>query len=116
MSWDDREPEDAFVLQAGLISERLTRIALDMNVALSHTDGFARSRLEHAITGIDLTIREVRLLAASRLRLGERGAGRRQGRGDTAPRTTRATSVPPVGDSPGPGLSGPGAAEGSAPR
>jgi hypothetical protein len=79
MSWDDHEPEDAFVLQAGLIGERLSRIALDVNVALSHTDGLARARLERAVTGIDETIREVRLLAACRLRLGEGGADRRQG-------------------------------------
>lgn len=79
MSWDDHEPVDAFVVQAGMISERLSRVALDMNVALSDTDGPARTRLERAITGLDQTIRDVRLLAASQLRLGEGGAGRRQG-------------------------------------
>lgn len=79
MSWDDHEPVDAFVVQAGMISERLSRVALDMNVALSNTDGPVRTRLERAITGLDQTIREVRLLAASQLRLGEGGAGRRQG-------------------------------------
>ena len=79
MSWDDHQPVDVFVVQAGMISERLSRVALDMNIALSDTDGPARTRLERAITGLDQTIREVRLLAASQLRLGEGGAGRRQG-------------------------------------
>ncbi|MFC4854761.1 hypothetical protein [Actinophytocola glycyrrhizae] len=72
MSWDDHEPADAFGIQAGMIGGRLSRVALDMNVALSDTDGPARARLERAI-------REVGLLAASQLRLGEGGAGRRQG-------------------------------------
>jgi len=79
MSWDDHDSVDAFVLQAGVITERLSRIALDMNVALSDTNGHARTRIERAITGLDQTIRDVRLLAASQLRLGEGGAGRRQG-------------------------------------
>jgi len=79
MTWDDHEPVDVFVVQAEVISERLSRVALDMNIALSDTDGHVRSRLERAIGGLDQTIREVRLLAASRLRLGEGGAGRRQG-------------------------------------
>jgi hypothetical protein len=79
MSWDDHEPADVFAVQAGMISERLSRVALDMNVALSDTDGPARTRLERAITGLDQTIRDVRLLAASQRRLGEGGAGRRQG-------------------------------------
>lgn len=79
MSWDDHESADVFVVQAGMISEQLSRVALDMNVALSNTDGAARTRLERAITGLDQTIRDVRLLAASQLRLGEGGAGRRQG-------------------------------------
>jgi hypothetical protein len=79
MTSHDQEPEDAYVLQAGLISERLSRVALDMNVALMHTEGLAKVRLERAITGIDTTIKEMRLLAASQLRLGEGGAGRRPG-------------------------------------
>jgi hypothetical protein len=79
MSWDDHESADVFVVQAGMISEQLSRVALDMNVALSNTDRAARTRLERAITGLDQTIRDVRLLAASQLRLGEGGAGRRQG-------------------------------------
>ena len=79
MTWDDHVPADVFVIQADLISERLSRVALDMTVALSDTDGPARTRLEQAITGLDQTIRDVRLLAASQLRLGEGGAGRRQG-------------------------------------
>lgn len=79
MSWDDHESVDAFAIRADLISERLSRVALDMTVALSDTDGVARTRLELAITGLDQTIREVRLLAASQLRLGEGGTGRRQG-------------------------------------
>lgn len=79
MSWDDHETPDAFVIQAGLIGERLSRVALDMNLALSDTDGLVRSRLERAIRGLDQSIREVRLLAASQLRLGEGGTGRRQG-------------------------------------
>lgn len=62
-----------------MISERLSRVALDMTVALSDVRGDARTRLEHAIKGLDQTIRDVRLLAASQLRLGEGGAGRRQG-------------------------------------
>ncbi|MGB3439896.1 MAG: hypothetical protein WBA97_14205 [Actinophytocola sp.] len=71
MSWDDEEPVDAFVVQAGLISDRLFRAALDMTVALSDTDGAARARLEQAIGGLDQTIRDVHLLAASQLRLGD---------------------------------------------
>ena len=64
MTWHDQEPEDAYVLQA---------------VALTHTECLAEVRLERAITGIDTTIKETRLLAASQLRLGEGGAGRRPG-------------------------------------
>lgn len=79
MSWDDHQPVDVFVVQASMINERLSRVALDMTVALSDTEGPARTRLEQAITGLDQTIRDVRLLAASQLRLGEGGAGRRQG-------------------------------------
>jgi hypothetical protein len=79
MSWDDHQPVDVFVVQASMINERLSRVALDMTVALSDTDGPARTRLEQAITSLDQTIRDVRLLAASQLRLGEGGAGRRQG-------------------------------------
>ena len=79
MSWDDHESADAFAIRADLISERLSRVALDMTVALSDTDGVARTRLELAIAGLDQTIREVRLLAASQLRLGEGGTGLRQG-------------------------------------
>jgi hypothetical protein len=79
MSWDDHQPVDVFVVQASMINERLSRVALDMTVALSDTEGPARTRLERAITGLDQTIRDVRLLAASQLRLGEGGAGRRQG-------------------------------------
>jgi hypothetical protein len=79
MTWEIQEPEDALVLQAELISERLSRIALDMNVALMHSEGLARVRLERAIAGIDATINDVRLLAASQLRLGEGGADRRPG-------------------------------------
>lgn len=79
MGWDDHEPGDVLVVQAGLISERLSRAALDMNVALSDTDGPARARLERAITGLDHAIRDIRLLAAGQLRLGAGGAGRRQG-------------------------------------
>lgn len=79
MGWDDHEAGDVLVVQAGLISERLSRAALDMNVALSDTDGPARVRLEQAITGLDKAIRDIRLLAAGQLRLGAGGAGRRQG-------------------------------------
>jgi hypothetical protein len=79
MSWDDHDPADVFVIQADLISERLSRVALDVNVALGDAEEPARTRLEQAITGLDQTIRDVRLLAASQLRLGEGGAGRRQG-------------------------------------
>jgi hypothetical protein len=64
MTWHDQEPEDAYVLKA---------------VALTHTEGLAEVRLERAITGIDTTINVTRLLAASQLRLGEGGAGRRRG-------------------------------------
>lgn len=79
MKWDDHESEDVFVLQAGLLSEQLARIALDMNVALGYTDGVAHIRLERAIRGVDDTIREIRLLAASHQHLGEVGADRRSG-------------------------------------
>ncbi|GAB1511870.1 hypothetical protein [Actinophytocola sp. KF-1] len=79
MGWDDHEAGDVLVVQAGLISERLARAALDMNVALSDTDGHARARLEQAITGLDQAIRDIRLLAAGQLRLGAGGAGRRPG-------------------------------------
>lgn len=79
MNWDDHDPVDAFILQAGMLAERLSRIALDVNVALCDSDGVTRTRLERAVTGLDQTIRDVRLLAASQLRLGEGGAGRRQG-------------------------------------
>lgn len=78
MSCDVPEREDVFVLSAELICQRLTRVALDMNVALGHTDGLARTRLEQAIGGIDRTIREVRLLAA-RPGVGRWGSDRRPG-------------------------------------
>ena len=79
MGWDDHEAGDVLVVQAAMISERLARAALDMNVALSDTDGPTRLRLERAITGVDQAIRDIRLLAAGQLRLGAGGAGRRQG-------------------------------------
>jgi hypothetical protein len=79
MSWDDHGPADAITVQAGMITERLSKVALELNVALGDTNGPARPRLEQAIRGLDQTIREVRLMAASRMRLGEGGAGRRQG-------------------------------------
>ena len=76
MSWDDQDP---FALQAGTITERLSRIALDVTVALGDARGATRDRLERAVTDLDTTIRDMRPPAASRLRLGEGGAGRRQG-------------------------------------
>jgi hypothetical protein len=79
MGWDDHDASDVLVVQAGLISERLSRAALDVNVALSDTDGAARARLERAISGLDQALRDIRLLAAGQLRLGAGGAGRRPG-------------------------------------
>ncbi|MFI7674870.1 hypothetical protein [Actinophytocola sp. NPDC049390] len=79
MGWDDHEAGDVLVVQAGLISERLSRVALDVNVALSDTDGLVRARLEQAITRLDQAIRDIRLLAAGQQRLGAGGAGRRRG-------------------------------------
>lgn len=79
MSWDDHDAGDALVVQAALIGEQLSRAALDVNVALSDTDGQARARLERAVIGLDQAIRDIRLLAAGQLRLGAGGAGRRQG-------------------------------------
>jgi hypothetical protein len=79
MGWDDHEAGDVLVVQAGLISDQLSRAALEVNVALSDTDGPARARLERAVIGLDHAIRDIRLLAASQLRLGAGGAGRRQG-------------------------------------
>ena len=79
MGWDDHEAGDVLVVQAGLISEQLARAALEVNVALSDTDGPARARLERAVIDLDQALRDIRLLAASQLRLGAGGAGRRQG-------------------------------------
>ncbi len=79
MSWDDHDPADAFVIQAGLLTERLSRIALDVNVALCDVDGAARARLERAVTGLDRSINDVRLMAVHRLGMGREGADRRQG-------------------------------------
>lgn len=51
-----------------------------MNVALIHTEGIAEIRLEPAIiTGIDTTIKHLRMLAAGRLRLGEGGVSQQPG-------------------------------------
>lgn len=79
MGWDDHEAGDVLVVQAALIGEQLSRAALDVNVALSDTEGPARARLEQAVIGLDHAIRDIRLLAAGQLRLGAGGAGRRQG-------------------------------------
>ncbi len=79
MGWDDHAADDVLVVQAGLISDRLARAALDLNVALSDTDGAARARLERAVSRLDQAVRDLRLLAAGQLRLGAGGAGRRPG-------------------------------------
>ncbi|WP_459711818.1 hypothetical protein [Actinophytocola sp. KF-1] len=71
MTWADHDSANEF----GMLTERLSHVALDVSVALGDTEGVARVRLERAVTGLDQTIKDMRLLATGQLRLDGGPAG-----------------------------------------
>jgi hypothetical protein len=73
-------PLDPLTTRVAGVIIRLSRVALELNLAQRLSHGPNRTRLGNAIEGIDKTIRECQLLAVGNLPSGEGGAGRRPGR------------------------------------